>query len=503
MSYYVWKDVIGPGNAFVREVGPDGELGGVYVVQSDPERVHHWNQTCKQMLRAELSIPVPMEHGGEKAMTQREIEDWKTRHNTGWVVNSRVNPQTGKLQFKLRIDDPDAAKGIKQKTIKMVSPFIEPEFMDGNGRVWRDAIVHCALTNKAVIQPQAGFTRAVAASMRGGVIPAMSAKFRGICCQAVALSSSGGGLMNGERDDDNDEVIDDVNDDEGGEGGERKPPVVEKPNTDGGGAEKPVLNPAADRPVSPELIEALAMHNLYLPEGCKLSELEQMLMVSLGTSALQNGLMDNNDEPEVVDGLDDNEVDLNDDAGQSGAPGGQPEDDEERRRKGQMKEEQLTVPLSRQSGNGQGLIGNPATSRHAKKPQTPAKPQQQVKLSIALQRNAFTGFRQKMVDELDTLLENGQIKPEKHGELVAAINSPSVKLSIGGDGTVSETAGIALSIAAFKEVPKGTFWSAEERSAKYQEHGIPSNLLSPNEMSRDEARRIVDEAWGSGDRRVS
>jgi hypothetical protein len=498
MPLFVWKDVIGPGRAFVREVTPEGKFGGVMVVDTDPARVTHWNNSTKAMLKAGLSIPVPLEHGDEHAMDKRTAEAARTLHNSGWVVDSRIG-KGGKLEYKLRIDDPETAKAVREKRIGMVSPLIEPEFLDGSGREWNDVIVHLALTNKAVIQPQGEFKRVAASLRTGGVIPKLSTRFRGICCQAVALSA-GGGAMGGDKPDD-DEVIDDTDE------GAGKPPVdpskglPKKPDEPGdGGANLPPLNPGVDRPVSPDLIEALKRHNLYLPDDCKLSQLEPMLMVSLNTSALSQGLMDEPEIPgddEYIEGLDDDDQGMDLDQGQPAT-----DDDEERRKKGQMKEEQLTVPLSTPNGPGQQIVGAPGKSRYAATP--PGETQngkKKVELSIALQRNAFGTWRQQTIDKLDQLRDKGQIPPDEHESLVKAINSPGIKLSIAqATGDVVENAGVRLSIANFSKVPVGTFWSPEERASKYQAHELPRDMTPANQMSTDDAKAIVDQAYGKGDR---
>jgi hypothetical protein len=483
---YFWKDVISPAVLFVREQKDDGSLGGVHVCSVPPKRIEHFYQQTKRMLACSLSIPIPLEHGEERAMDERSLEAHRLLHNTGWVVDCRM--KDGSLQHKLRIDRPDVARGLENGTIKMVSPLIEPTFMDGKGRVWHDVIVQDALTNKAVQQPQGEFR--VAASAKSGSIPALPDKFRGILCRATALSvPTKGGSMAGELPDN------DADDDEGGEG-DGKLDIGSS-----GGAGEAAKQPAAalpigmDRPVSKDLVDSLARHNLYVPEDCRLSMLEDMLMVSLNTSAMSQGLFDDSG---TVDQLDETDLESTDDDNSFDDDDGFDEGDDDpenpRKKKTAMTEESLTVPLS----TPRGIIGEPARSKYAATgahKAGAAKKPEQVKLSIALQRNAFNGFRRDMVGKLDELRDNGQIMPSDHVELVNQVNS--AKLSLAQDGNVTESVGIALSVKLHSKIPKGTFWTDAERTSQLTEHRMPSSMLPANDMTRDEAASIVDDAFGT------
>lgn len=483
---YFWKDVISPDMLFVREQNDDGTLGGVRLFNAPSRRVQHWHAQTKAMLACGLSIPIPLEHGDERAMDERSLEAQRLLFNTGWVVDCRM--KDGALQHRLRIDKPEVAKGLRDGTIKMISPLIEPSFMDGRGRVWNDVIVHDALTNKAVQQPQGAFR--VAASAKSGTIPALPDNFRGIVCRATALSvPAKGGSMAGtvpEDDDDGKGEGDDTKLDIGGSGGAGT--AAKQPDTS--------LPIGMDRVVSPQLVESLARHNLFVPADCKLSMLEDMLMVSLNTSAMAQGLLDTGSTDDNLDG---EQIDLSDDDDQFVEATDEGEDDDDpnnpRKKKDQMKEEQLTVPLSTPRG---GIIGDPAISKYAgarKQAGTPTKDKaESVKLSIALQRNAFTGFRREMVAKLDELRDNGQIMPVDHVELVNQVNA--AKLGINPDGSVTEGHGIALSIRTYSKIPKGTFWTDAERTSNLTEHRMPSSMLPANDMTQDEAVSIVDDAFG-------
>ncbi len=137
----VRKQLLAPGPVFIE----DEETGKPVLVDIKQSHIDRWVNGSRQMLKAGLSIPVPYEHQSLKPMTEGERRAGQVKNNAGFVKDFvRVS---GKTYVDLDIpDEKEAAK--LGKTIKYVSPDIEPRIVDGRGRVWENIISHVALTNR-------------------------------------------------------------------------------------------------------------------------------------------------------------------------------------------------------------------------------------------------------------------------------------------------------------------------------------------------------------------
>lgn len=114
-----------------------------------PEDIQAYYRTGKGMLRAGLSVPVPKEHQNYSAQTPAQRMADRLEHNAGWVKDYRLT-RDGRLYSILDIPDERFAAKL-DKTVKWVSPEIQPEYVDGDGRVWKNAITHVALTLQPVM----------------------------------------------------------------------------------------------------------------------------------------------------------------------------------------------------------------------------------------------------------------------------------------------------------------------------------------------------------------
>lgn len=134
---------------------------GVYhtdegVVRVTPKRIRRWAKQFGLMKTAKLSVPVPNEHQDTaKPVTDAQKKAAEVEHNAGFGEEMWVE-KDGSLWTMLDIPDEKTAKHIV-KNVRYVSPEIESEFKDGDGRVWKDVITHMALTPRPVFQRQKPF----------------------------------------------------------------------------------------------------------------------------------------------------------------------------------------------------------------------------------------------------------------------------------------------------------------------------------------------------------
>lgn len=166
---FLWKEVVKPGVYFAQ-----GRW--VRVRESD---ILEWVDNFQKMREAGLQIPVPYEHPPEASFGYSPIDQETresvyrkqaemARHNAGWLADLEVR---GKSLFaKLNLRDEDAKK--LQEAGGYVSPHFRGFWTDGNGRTWKNAILHMAITLHPVNSSQSsefkkqasGFPRAASFS---------------------------------------------------------------------------------------------------------------------------------------------------------------------------------------------------------------------------------------------------------------------------------------------------------------------------------------------------
>lgn len=135
------------------------------VLVPTPEVIKHWHDNGKEMLKAELSIPVPLEHQPhlKRPLTRAERAAADLKNNAGWVNDYKVAGD-GAFWTQLNVEDEDVYKKLP-RTIKFVSPYVTPSVKDGDGRDWNNVITHVALTSRPRIKGQAPFGTDVAAAL--------------------------------------------------------------------------------------------------------------------------------------------------------------------------------------------------------------------------------------------------------------------------------------------------------------------------------------------------
>ncbi|HMP08129.1 MAG TPA: hypothetical protein PJ982_17410 [Lacipirellulaceae bacterium] len=142
----VLKQVVGPGTFWIR-----GEP-----VEFTPKDIEHFRKQGKSMIDVGLPIRVPLEHqdwADPYDDDERKAKD--VLYNKGFVADYIVDDDDTLWAV---LDIPDEAFARKLQTeVKYVSPRILPEFVDGDGREWKNVIAHVALTPQPVWHDQKPF----------------------------------------------------------------------------------------------------------------------------------------------------------------------------------------------------------------------------------------------------------------------------------------------------------------------------------------------------------
>lgn len=122
--------------------GKDGKRRPVELTE---ERLKHWADTVNAMNEDGLLIPVPYEHDLEqRPFSQRELATVAT---AGFWKRAEFDETTKKLNVVIEAATDEDAKNIGTR-LKALSIYTEPNYIDPNGKEWRDAPLHLALTNQ-------------------------------------------------------------------------------------------------------------------------------------------------------------------------------------------------------------------------------------------------------------------------------------------------------------------------------------------------------------------
>ena len=139
------------------------------------DTIKHFHKTGSDMLKAGLSVPVPIEHQADAVpMTESERAAKQLKDNGGWVsgyeigevkqkINGKETVVKDVLFGKLDIQDQSIVDKLP-KTIRFVSPHIN-SFTDGAGKKWDSVISHVALTTRPRITNQEPFAPNMAAAL--------------------------------------------------------------------------------------------------------------------------------------------------------------------------------------------------------------------------------------------------------------------------------------------------------------------------------------------------
>ena len=134
------KQILRPGTYVVRS--PDG---GRSEVKITPDRLRRYSDTFYKMRANGLKVPAPWRHDKSEPMAKevKDARDYGGYWEEAWIGSD------GALYGKL--DAPLAADSDKiGETVTEVSPYIQPEWVDGKGNKYEDAMLHIALVQHPV-----------------------------------------------------------------------------------------------------------------------------------------------------------------------------------------------------------------------------------------------------------------------------------------------------------------------------------------------------------------
>jgi len=106
------------------------------------ERMANWIRKFKEMLSSGIKVPVPYGHS------------YDPKDNAGWLEDLKLVGKS--LIGVLNIPRKEDAERFGT-TIKDVSVSINPDFVDGTGRIWGEVIEHVAATLHPVVNGQSNF----------------------------------------------------------------------------------------------------------------------------------------------------------------------------------------------------------------------------------------------------------------------------------------------------------------------------------------------------------
>jgi hypothetical protein len=132
---YLWKDVI--------RVGRYRHPARRFVVHVNRRRLDHWSRTFRRMSRNGVRVPIPADHSPAAA------------DNRGYVIE--MKRVADRLMALCHFIGADAVRDAGRNE---VSIGVAPTFVDGKGLIYRDAIVHVALTPVPVVPEQGPFIAA-------------------------------------------------------------------------------------------------------------------------------------------------------------------------------------------------------------------------------------------------------------------------------------------------------------------------------------------------------
>ena len=143
--------------------------GGKEAVAMTPERIKSMHDTGNAMIAAGLKISAPFAHRDEKGIVPKpllegQLGNWNSSINGGYWKGFEIDPEdkglVGILETPGDVEDFSSPSGKVGKTIQETSVFLLPDWTDGNGKEWKDALWHVALVDgKAVESGQKNFEK--------------------------------------------------------------------------------------------------------------------------------------------------------------------------------------------------------------------------------------------------------------------------------------------------------------------------------------------------------
>ncbi len=401
------KDIIGPGTWLATDT-----TGKPLVVESTPERVRHWCQQAQAMLASGITVPLTWEHPDTDSefhpASLNDQERWRSKLTAGYATRFYTEGDTLFADFEVPLEEDFKRIGT---TVKRVSPGLTPGFTDGDGHQWQDIVAHVALTTKPIIRQQGDFVRTD--------LPPSRAVALSRPCGVISLLSESRGvpMAFGKPDDEKPDMGDEASTEAKVEDSE----PTEKPEDP---ADK-IDDPALQGKVDEKLIASLAAIGLVIPSGTTLGELQQSLLIALATAAATNAANTQEDT---------------EDANEATLSGGE-------------KKEETQVVMSRAAPKL-----DPATEARIKALEAE---------NASFKGQAFAAHRSVVLSRVDKLHKEGRLSIAQKQAL--AKKMPLVRMSMGAAGVVLDDPGTTAVLDFASQLPKGTFWTPEEKASRMQE----------------------------------
>jgi len=150
---------------------PDG------VVTVTPERLKHWERQVKAIQSVGYAIPSHFDHSNDEELltpiSESELRAKQSRSaksTVGKLKSFQVSPDGQSAEIVLHTLEPNATRSVASNSI-YVSPVVHPEWKDGAGNRYRDALTSFDLVDWPVDHSQSSFTPLVRMGQR--VCPAI------------------------------------------------------------------------------------------------------------------------------------------------------------------------------------------------------------------------------------------------------------------------------------------------------------------------------------------
>lgn len=412
------------------------------VVEVTPRRIRHWVLSFRRMREAGLQVPAPWEHqDGAKPMSGDDHAASRAKNNAGFLKRLWLG-KDGSLWGGVEVPDADAER--VKNNVKYVSPELEPEFTDGEGRVWRDVITHLALTPRPVFAKQRPF---------GTKPPRMSLGRVRLSLEQLSMAGKTKKRMSKEQEDADEALNKGVGgtEDDTDETGAAKlsgdADADDPADPDGEALDEgdgPAPEPAEEPDYFEESKKQLSQMGVSMPEHCTPETFQRDLSIALhaiNNSQATDMSGDAGDEDDDDDLLEDDDVDGDEKA---------------------VKEQPLMMSLRKQVR------------------------EQEETISALL--------AEKRSDRIDRYEREGRCSPARAAALRQSLSK--ARLSFGRKRPTAEAASIDAQLDAIAETPRGTFAPGGKKGDGQADQGGGARRLSAGGARREERRDAWEPASG-------
>lgn len=279
-------------------------LGGGFYRDVSPSDVADYVRGTQELLQSGHAAPILYEHAApgsaEGSPVQLSATETKSRrdelakqvkHGAGWIKKIWLTPE-GDAAWQLEVTDPDAAKSLKNGSIKFTSPELRESWTDGKGKTFKRIFSHAALTHKPRNLDQSSIEEVATGS------PALAVQFSLADWQPLQFST----------DEDEDKEMDEEVSDGGPEGEDKSPEMTDDKE------ENPDMpeQPKGEHPQLKAAIEHLKMapHNISMPDDTTEETFIRDLLTALKTVQQVKQQQEADDaEEEAEDGEDHGDMD--------------------------------------------------------------------------------------------------------------------------------------------------------------------------------------------------